>query len=75
MPQVRHGEWSRRDASDMDGLSREAERSGKRVSQSVLWRTRVELRVFGAQRKNSLCLLVANVRVDIHPTRLIYSLL
>ena len=28
LPQVRHGEWSRRDASDMDGLSREAERSG-----------------------------------------------
>jgi hypothetical protein len=23
--EVRHGEWSRRDASDMDGLSREAE--------------------------------------------------
>jgi len=23
-----HGEWSRRDASDIDGLSREAERSG-----------------------------------------------
>ena len=28
LPQVRHGEWSRRDASDIDGLSREAERSG-----------------------------------------------
>jgi hypothetical protein len=28
LPQVRHGEWSRRDASDMDGLSREAEGSG-----------------------------------------------
>jgi len=25
---VRLGEWSRRDASDIDGLSREAERSG-----------------------------------------------
>ena len=25
LPRVRHGEWSRRDASDMDGLSREAE--------------------------------------------------
>jgi hypothetical protein len=25
---VRHGEWSRRDASDIDGLSRAAERSG-----------------------------------------------
>jgi len=25
LPQVRHGKWSRRDASDMDGLSREAE--------------------------------------------------
>ncbi|PYI98436.1 MAG: hypothetical protein DME98_04360 [Verrucomicrobia bacterium] len=28
LPQVRHGEWSRRDASDIDGLSREAEMSG-----------------------------------------------
>jgi len=27
LPQVRHGEWSRRDASDMDGLSRGAEGS------------------------------------------------
>ena len=25
---ARHGEWSRRDASDIDGSSREAERSG-----------------------------------------------
>ena len=25
LPQVRHGEWSRTDASDIDGLSREAE--------------------------------------------------
>jgi len=24
-PEVRHGEWSRRDASDIDGQSREAE--------------------------------------------------
>ena len=32
LPQVRHGEWSRTDASDIDGLSREAEWSfwGKR---------------------------------------------
>jgi hypothetical protein len=28
LPQVRHGEWSRTDASDIDGLSREAEMSG-----------------------------------------------
>jgi len=27
---VRLGEWSRRDASDIDGLSREAERSGSK---------------------------------------------
>ena len=30
LPQVRHGEWSRRDASDIDGSSREAERSGSK---------------------------------------------
>jgi hypothetical protein len=46
LPQVRHGEWSRRDASDIDGLSREAERSGSELSQSVLWRTSMEERLW-----------------------------
>jgi hypothetical protein len=46
LPQVRHGEWSRRDASDIDGLSREAERSGSELSQSVLWRTGMRERLW-----------------------------
>jgi hypothetical protein len=40
----RHGEWSRWDASDIDGQSREADMR-ERVSQSVLWRTSLQLLV------------------------------
>jgi hypothetical protein len=45
------------------------------MNPGALPQARVELRAFGAQRKNSLRLLVANTHVDIPRTRLIYSLL
>jgi len=45
-----------------------------RHGESVLWRTRVELRAFGAKHvQETLRLLVANTHVDIPRTRLIYS--
>jgi hypothetical protein len=47
---VRHGEWSRRDASDIDGSSQQAARAG-RVSQSALWRTRMISRLWRYSKK------------------------